>query len=120
MEEERIVVHIKWFSALAMSVAASIAATFYVTEAYLREITTAQLADMSITRNTTYTAVATDIADGKYEAARTKLRVMFDLEVEDIRRAKAELEAGYFQRANTAHLARIDRYLGSPDMPGKP
>lgn len=50
-----------------------------------------------------------------HEAAREKLRRLFDLEVENIRRAKSVLEDGNFASANGFYQDEIDRYLASPN-----
>lgn len=107
--------HVKWLMALIVCVAAATAATFHATRQYTNERTTALLAEASIARNTTYTALASDIANGEHDAAREKLRRLFDLEVEDVRRAKSVLKDGYFASANRPYLDEIDRYLASPD-----
>jgi SOS response regulatory protein OraA/RecX len=107
--------HVKWFLALIVCVAAAAVTTFYATKQYTSERTTALLAEASIARNTTYAALASDIANGEYDAAREKLRRLFDFEVDDIRRARAVLEDGYFASANRSYLDQIDRYLASPN-----
>lgn len=107
--------HIKWLVTLVVCVAAATATTFYATKQYEDERITAILAEASIARNTTYTVLATDIANGNYDVAKAKLRKLFDLEVSDIRRAKSLLENGFFKNANAVYLDAINRYLAEPE-----
>ena len=104
----------RYVMALVALAALSAAATYYATEKYITEQLLGQLAEVSIMRNSTYVILIKDIDSGRYDAAKDKLRKLFDMEVKEIERTKGVMESSYFASANSEYIDRINRYLAKP------
>lgn len=111
-------VHIKWAIALLVTAVLSAWAASGAGEQYAMERTQGQLAEMGIMRNAVLVTLVQEIDEGKTEQAKAKLRSLFDMEVKDIQRARQVMEEGYFRRANTEYIQRIERYLAPPSAAG--
>lgn len=108
-------VQFKWFVTLVATAALAVAITYSLTEKYVTERTIGQLAELSISRNSTYVVLVREIDEGKCDVVRMKLRKLFDFEVKNIQSAKAVMESSWLASANRDSLDRLDRYLAVPD-----
>jgi hypothetical protein len=105
---------IKYVITLVVVAALAATASFYATEKYVTERTLGQLAEVSIMRNETYVTLSNDINGARFDAAKQRLRKLFDLETKEIQRAKGVMEDSCFAGANREYIDRINRYLASP------
>jgi len=105
---------IKYVIALVVVAVLAAIATFYATEKYVTERVLGQLAEVAMMRNSTYVTLVNDINGARYDAAKERLRKLFDLEAKEIQRTKGVLEDSCFASANREYIDRINRYLASP------